>query len=57
MGKANDALDDFIDSIPHHKLEGIPDQPGTLFKDQNYRLDVQGVTNLACTTQSRETAS
>lgn len=35
-------LRDFIDDIPDSKLECLPNS-GTIYKDQDLRLDVQGV--------------
>ena len=43
MGKADKALNEFIESIPFEKLKGIPDTAGTLDKDQNFRLDMREV--------------
>ena len=51
MGKAKKALESFINSIPDSKLTGIPTQGGTLYKDNDFRLDMQGVrsTTFFCT--------
>ncbi|KAK4118878.1 hypothetical protein N657DRAFT_637728 [Parathielavia appendiculata] len=38
-------LRDFIDNIPDHKLENFSDGPGTIHKDIDLRLDMQGITN------------
>lgn len=38
-------LKDFIDEIPDSKLEGLPDSETTLYKDDNLRIDMQGVRN------------
>ncbi|KAH7175381.1 hypothetical protein EDB81DRAFT_874234 [Dactylonectria macrodidyma] len=38
-------LMDFIDSIPDEKLEGFPSSQTTIFRDQNFRLDMQGITS------------
>ncbi|KAG0133079.1 hypothetical protein HOY82DRAFT_483136 [Tuber indicum] len=46
MGKASKALRDFINSIPHSKLEGFPESITKLYTDRNFRLDMQGVSNL-----------
>lgn len=46
MGKKfRKALLQFIDDIPTSKLEGgFPSYSETIFSDDNYRLDMQGVT-------------
>jgi len=41
------ALRAFIDEIPAAKLENFPGNPRTLHKDDNFRLDLQGVTRTA----------
>jgi len=41
------ALKAFIDEIPAAKLENFPGSPGTLHKDDNFRLDLQGLTKTA----------
>jgi hypothetical protein len=38
------ALKAFIDEIPVAKLENFPGSPGTLYSDDNFRLDLQGVS-------------
>ena len=38
------ALKAFIDEIPAAKLENFPGSAGTLYKDDNFRLDLQGVS-------------
>ncbi|KAJ7217077.1 hypothetical protein GGX14DRAFT_601928 [Mycena pura] len=43
MGKARTALKDF-DDLPDDKLEALPTLPGTIYKDTNFRLDMQGMT-------------
>ena len=40
------ALKAFIDEIPAAKLENFPGSPGTLHKDDNFRLDLQVVSVL-----------
>jgi len=40
------ALKAFIDEIPAAKLENFPGSAGTLYKDDNFRLDLQGVSVL-----------
>ena len=46
MGKASKALKDFLDKIPVEKLEALPVQQQTIFRDQHFRLDMQGVSHL-----------
>jgi len=41
------ALSAFIDEIPAAKLENFPSTPGTLYHDDNFRLDLQGLTKTA----------
>ena len=43
MGKASKALREFTNDIPDAKLSGIPTNAGTLHKDDNFRLDMQGM--------------
>lgn len=43
MGKFGDALEEFLLSIPREKLEWFPDQNGTIYKNLNFRLDMQSV--------------
>lgn len=46
MGRGRkNILQDFIDEIPDSKLEGFPDTETTLYKDDNLRIDMQGVRN------------
>ena len=47
MGKANKALTEFLDNIPDSKLTGISETPGTLWNDENFRLDLQGVSTVS----------
>ncbi|KAI0866506.1 hypothetical protein F4860DRAFT_508903 [Xylaria cubensis] len=46
MGKARDALLDFIITIPDSKLQyfSVSDHP-TIYSDANFRLDMQGITS------------
>jgi hypothetical protein len=44
MGKAKKAAKEFIEGIPDDKLKDIPDGIGTLYKDEDFRLDMQGVS-------------
>lgn len=44
MGKAKNAIKDFIENIPDNKLIGLPSNPGTIYSDTNLRLDMQGVS-------------
>ncbi|QKX60361.1 uncharacterized protein TRUGW13939_07506 [Talaromyces rugulosus] len=45
-------LQDVIDDIPDAKLQGFPDEPGTLYHALNLRLDIQGITsNYKCNLQ------
>jgi hypothetical protein len=37
------ALNAFIDNIPDDKLTGFPSQSKSIHKDDNFRLDMQGV--------------
>ncbi|KAF8800115.1 hypothetical protein BYT27DRAFT_7200626 [Phlegmacium glaucopus] len=43
MGKAKKYLDEFIAEIPADKLTGFPTSAGTIYKNENYRLDMQGM--------------
>lgn len=43
MGKANKALNTFIDNIPASKLHPLPTSAGTIYTDSDFRLDMQGV--------------
>ena len=47
MGVADKTLTEFIDSIPDHKLT-FPPGSGTLYADDDYRLDNQGVQEKEC---------
>jgi hypothetical protein len=40
------ALKAFIEEIPASKLENFPAAPGTLFTDNDFRLDLQGVSRV-----------
>ncbi|KAF2864365.1 hypothetical protein K470DRAFT_267223 [Piedraia hortae CBS 480.64] len=42
--RAGKALREFIDNFPDDKLTYLPEQ-GTVFKNQDYRLDVQGLAD------------
>ena len=48
MGKKfRKALLAFIDGIPDNKLEGgLPSIQKTIYEDDNYRLDMQNVSNV-----------
>lgn len=46
MGKAGKAMRAFIAEVPPSKLEGGIAQ-GTIHKDDNFRLDMQGVSILS----------
>ncbi|KAF6822781.1 hypothetical protein CPLU01_11821 [Colletotrichum plurivorum] len=39
------ALKSFIDEIPEAKLENFPGFQQTLHRDENFRLDMQGMTS------------
>ena len=43
MGKVEKSLKSFIESLPNDKLTSISTLGATLYKDENYRLDMQGV--------------
>lgn len=44
MGKAKKVLQEFIAGIPSNKLTGFQNKaPFTIYKDNNYRLDLQSV--------------
>ncbi|KAI1177569.1 hypothetical protein F4777DRAFT_541438 [Nemania sp. FL0916] len=45
MGKANKALRAFIDGIPNSKLESLSTNPGKIHSDDDFRLDMQGMTS------------
>ena len=40
------ALKAFIEDIPASKLEHFPAAPGTLYNDDDFRLDLQGVSRV-----------
>ncbi|KAF7297617.1 hypothetical protein MKEN_01384700 [Mycena kentingensis (nom. inval.)] len=42
--KARKALNAFLDDIPAEKLTGLPMNAGTIHKDDDFRLDMQGMT-------------
>ncbi|KAG4435591.1 hypothetical protein IFR05_008937 [Cadophora sp. M221] len=44
MGKNTKKVAAFIESIPNAKLEGLTRLGGTIFKDTDFRLDMQGMT-------------
>lgn len=46
MGKATKALKAFIDEIPDSVLEALPTTGGTIHTDDDFRLDMQGVSNM-----------
>jgi hypothetical protein len=46
MGKNTKRVKEFIESIPDSKLTGFSTSGGTIFKDQDFRLDMQGVRSL-----------
>ncbi|KAF7297606.1 hypothetical protein MKEN_01383500 [Mycena kentingensis (nom. inval.)] len=43
-GKARKALNAFLNGIPAEKLTGLPTNAGTIHKDNNFRLDMQGMS-------------
>ncbi|KAF2768103.1 hypothetical protein EJ03DRAFT_274905 [Teratosphaeria nubilosa] len=45
MGKAQKALKAFIEGIPESKLTNLTKSIGTLYKDDDFRLDMQGMTS------------
>lgn len=45
MGKAEKALLLFIANIPDGEINGFTDREHTLYNDENFRLDNQGVCN------------
>ncbi|KAH7095636.1 hypothetical protein FB567DRAFT_543928 [Paraphoma chrysanthemicola] len=54
MGKFRTSLIDFIENIPDSKLEGgFPSITKTIYKDDNYRLDMQTVNHEALFTSIR----
>jgi hypothetical protein len=40
------ALKTFIEEIPESKLENFPSAPRTLYDDDDFRLDLQGVSRV-----------
>jgi len=46
MGKANEALEDFINEIPDSVLEALPTSPSKIYSNRDLRLDMQGVSTL-----------
>jgi len=45
MGKADDGLRDFINNIPDSKLTGFPEKRRKIYFNQDFRLDMQCVSN------------
>ncbi|KAF8448151.1 hypothetical protein BGX38DRAFT_1093445 [Terfezia claveryi] len=45
MGKASKALREFINGIPDNKINPPPGAAGTIVSDENFRLDMQGLTS------------
>jgi hypothetical protein len=45
MGKATKLLKAFINGIPDHVLIGISTNPGKIWADTDFRLDMQGMTS------------
>lgn len=43
MGQATKALDEFIAEIPASKLTGFSTVGGLIYRNTNFRLDMQGV--------------
>lgn len=43
MGKNTKSCKAFIESISDSKLTGFPKNGGTIYKDRDFRLDMQGV--------------
>jgi hypothetical protein len=43
-GKTGKLLTAFIDEIPDSKLEALPNNAGTIYTDDDFRLDMQGVS-------------
>jgi hypothetical protein len=43
MGNNTTRAEDFIDDIPNCKLAGLPTIPRTIYKNTDFRLDMQGV--------------
>jgi hypothetical protein len=46
MGKASKALKEFINDIPDSDLEALPTSAGTIYSNDNFRLDMQGVSEI-----------
>jgi hypothetical protein len=44
MGKNTKRVKEFIESIPDEKLTGFVTSGGTIYKDTDFRLDMQGVS-------------
>lgn len=42
-GGLKKVLNEFIADIPDEKLTGFPENPGTIWKNSELRLDMQGV--------------
>ena len=43
MGKFDKLLNEFIESIPASKLTGFSESSGLIWKNTEFRLDMQGV--------------
>lgn len=50
MGKNTKRVKEFIESIPDSKLTGFASSGGLIFKDTDFRLDMQGVSRIAVAT-------
>ncbi|MCJ1264617.1 hypothetical protein MMC22_004491 [Lobaria immixta] len=44
MGRSNKSLELFIQEIPDSELTGFSANGGTIYHDNNFRLDMQGMT-------------
>ncbi|KAK8076917.1 hypothetical protein PG996_003087 [Apiospora saccharicola] len=44
MGKNTKRVKEFIESIPDSKLAGFSKNTGLIYKDNDFRLDMQGMT-------------
>ena len=44
--KNKKAIADFIDEVLEYKLEGLPETAGSIHKDRDFHLDMQGVSLL-----------
>ena len=44
MGKGTKALKQFIAEIPDSHLEALPTSGGTIYSNDDFRLDMQGVS-------------